>query len=428
MALRNDAGTPFISPEHDPTEEGSSSTARNWYQLWRISPINRTNQDDHPLDGSSLNPDFKFSDKPNNLHIFLVLFIYLGGGTLCFYLVRTQINGKHTNGIVDALYFCIVTMTTLGYGDLVPSTILSKLLACLYVFIGMAIVGNFLSKVADYFVEKQEIALAKALDLQDKLTPSEILNEVVTQKTKYKFLLCLGFLVLLMISGVLVLTLVEKMSIINAVYCVCATITTLGYGDESFSTEGGRIFAIFWILSSTICLAQFFFYLTEIYTERRQRSLLKWVLGRKLTLKDIQASDIDKDNVVSAAELILYKLKEMEKIKEEDIAPLMECFNSLDVDRSGTLTAADIFLALDELYTNGIIFLVLLVISGDSVLTLVEKMNLMKAFYCASVSPLFVPEILFSRRLNLCHLLDTEHLSSNNCLAHFFFHLTEMYS
>ncbi|XP_056695669.1 two-pore potassium channel 1-like [Spinacia oleracea] len=105
---------------------------------------------------------------------------------------------------------------------------------------------------------------------------------------------------------------------------------------------GGRIFVVSWILSSTICLAQFFFYLTELYTERRQKSFLDWVLTRKLTHADIQAADLDDDNVVSAAEFVIMKLKEMEKITAEDVTMLMECFRNLDADDSRTLTAADI--------------------------------------------------------------------------------------
>ncbi|MBY4676032.1 potassium channel family protein [Marinobacterium arenosum] len=41
----------------------------------------------------------------------------------------------------DALYWSFVTATTLGYGDLVPRTKLSKLLAMLIVCIGMVLMG-----------------------------------------------------------------------------------------------------------------------------------------------------------------------------------------------------------------------------------------------------------------------------------------------
>ncbi|KAK6149639.1 hypothetical protein DH2020_017164 [Rehmannia glutinosa] len=211
----------------------------------------------------------------------LVLSAYVGVGALSFFLVRHQIKGSKTNGIIDAVYFCIVTMTTVGYGDLVPDSTISKFLACVFVFIGMALVGLLLSKAADNIVENQEIFLKEGLGLFD------------------------------------------------AFYCVCATITTLGYGDESFSTSGGRLFAVFWILISTICLAQFFYSLAELYTERRRKSLVNWVLSRKLTVSDLEAADLDNDKV-------------MGKINDEDIAMVMEWFKHLDVDQSGTLTKADL--------------------------------------------------------------------------------------
>ncbi|KAM1562495.1 hypothetical protein PS1_005334 [Malus domestica] len=253
--------------------------------------------------------------------VLLLLIAYIGGGTFCFFLMRHQIKGKKTNAILDSMYLCIVTMSTVGYGDLVPDSMLAKLVACVYVFIGMALVGIILGKAADYLVEKQEILLVRAIHFREKFGPPELLKEV---------------------ESTVFLCLVENLEVTDALYCVCSTITTLGYGDESFSTGAGRIFAVFWILSSTICLAQFFLYLAELYTERRQRSLVKWVLTRRLTPSDLEEADLDHDKVVSAAEFIVYKLKEMGKINQEDIALVMEAFNKLDIDHSGTLTASDL--------------------------------------------------------------------------------------
>ena len=46
-----------------------------------------------------------------------------------------------------------------------------------------------------------------------------------------------------------------------------------------------------------------------------------------------------------AAEFIIYKLKEMGKITQEDVSQVMEEFEDLDVDHSGTLTPGDLALA-----------------------------------------------------------------------------------
>ncbi|CAM8900780.1 unnamed protein product [Rhodiola kirilowii] len=282
---------------------------------------------------------------PNFRQIAMLLILYLVAGTICFTLVGQQISGKRTDGILDAVYFCIVTMTTVGYGDLVPDSAASKLLACAFVFSGMAVVGLGVSSAADYLVEKQEILLVRALKMRQKLGATELTQELETNKVRYKLLMVLLLLAILITMGTVFLVFVEKLDFIDAFYCVCSTVTTLGYGDKSFSTTTGRIFAIFWILTSTITVAQFFLYLAELNTETRQKSLVKWVLSKRVTNVDLEAADLDNDGVVSASEFIIYKLKEMGKITQDDIMLVMDEFEELDVDQSGTLSPSDIILA-----------------------------------------------------------------------------------
>ncbi|KAE8125390.1 hypothetical protein FH972_020203 [Carpinus fangiana] len=284
-----------------------------------------------------LHPSFK------KVAIFLA--VYLGVGTVSFYLVGNQIEGTKTDGILDAVYFCVVTMTTVGYGDLVPDSVLTKLLACAFVFTGMALVGLILTKAADYLVEKQEILLVRALHMRQKPGPADILKDIETNGVRYKCITVFILLLVLIISGTIFLTTVEKLDIVDAFYCVCATITTLGYGDKSFSTKVGRAFAVIWILASTIALAQFFLYIAELNAEKRQRALVERVLTRRMTNVDLEAADLDDDGVVGMAEFIIYKLKEMGKISQEDISLIMKEFEDLDVDQSGTLSVSDIMLA-----------------------------------------------------------------------------------
>ncbi|KAB5521215.1 hypothetical protein DKX38_025534 [Salix brachista] len=278
------------------------------------------------------------------------LAIYLGLGTVCFYAVRDDIKGKKSNPIVDSLYFCIVTMTTVGYGDLVPDSAPVKLLACVFVFTGMLLIGLILSKAADYLVEKQEILLIKALHIHQKLDSAAFLKEIETNKVKYKSYLAIIILSVLMLVGTIFLSMVEDLDIIDAFYCVCSTITTLGYGDKSFSTGYGRMFAVFWILTGTIGLGLLFLYIAELFTENRQRALANWVLTRRMTNLDLEAADMDDDGVVGAAEFVIYKLKEMGKISQEDIALVMKEFEDLDADESGTLTASDIMAQTTQTY------------------------------------------------------------------------------
>ncbi|KAF8031812.1 hypothetical protein BT93_D0891 [Corymbia citriodora subsp. variegata] len=288
-------------------------------------------------------PHFLKSTKEHTfMKILIILAAYLGVGSLCFFLLRNQISGKKTHGLLDALYFCVVTMTTVGYGDLVPSTTLAKLLALTYVFAGIALSGLILGKAADFILEKQEVVLVRAIHMNEQVGPAEILKDIESRKIRYNFLTSLVLVVVLTVLGTLYMSLIEKFKFVDAFYCVCSTISTLGYGDKSFLTTGGRIFAVFWILASTICVARFFFYLVELYTESRRTSFAKWVLTRNLTGTDLESADLDHDKVVSAAEFVVYKLQEMGKISQEDGTAILERFQNLDVDHSGTLTTADL--------------------------------------------------------------------------------------
>ncbi|KAL1307327.1 hypothetical protein HN51_049287 [Arachis hypogaea] len=282
---------------------------------------------------------------PSFRKVAIYLVVYIGVGAIVFYLVGNQIKGLKTDGVLDAVYFTIVTMTTVGYGDIVPNSNLTKLLACAFVFTGMALVGLILGKAADYLVEKQEFLLVKALHMHQNVGQREILKEVEVNKTRYKFLLAFFLLLIMIIAGTVFLIMVEKLEFVDAFYCVCSTLTTLGYGDKSFSTEAGRIFAVFWILAGTISLAQVFLYIAELNTESRQKKIVKWVLSKKMTNLDLEAADIDDDGTVGAAEFVVYKLKEMGKISQEDISLLMQEFEELDVDQNGTLSISDLALA-----------------------------------------------------------------------------------
>jgi len=48
------------------------------------------------------------------------LVLYLLVGIICFSLLQEELHGATTTTFVDAMYFAIVTTTTVGYRELVP--------------------------------------------------------------------------------------------------------------------------------------------------------------------------------------------------------------------------------------------------------------------------------------------------------------------
>ena len=51
---------------------------------------------------------------------------------------------------VDSLYFAVVTLTTVGYGDFTPQTTAGKLFTVVYILVGLGILASFIGLIADF--------------------------------------------------------------------------------------------------------------------------------------------------------------------------------------------------------------------------------------------------------------------------------------
>lgn len=58
---------------------------------------------------------------------------------------------------IDSLYFSVITLTTVGYGDFSPQTQGGKVFTIFYIFIGLGMILSFLHTVFEHFNnERQE--------------------------------------------------------------------------------------------------------------------------------------------------------------------------------------------------------------------------------------------------------------------------------
>lgn len=211
--------------------------------------------------------------RPNTRKAVVFLAIYRGIGTICFYAVKSQIKGMKNDGILD---------------------VLSKLLVCAFVLTGVALFALLvLTKAVDYLFNKHAVLIVKALHTYEIADLNGILNEIETSKVRYKCIKILISLPLLILVSTVLQVTIDKMDVVDAIYCSCATITTLGCGDMSFSKSEGLIFAVYWILISCISLTLLFLYVAELNIERRLSSVVKRVLAYKTRHEDLETCVAD---------------------------------------------------------------------------------------------------------------------------------------
>merc|ERR1719272_822716 len=83
-----------------------------------------------------------------------------------------ELPGTNSTGVVtwiDSLYFTMVTLTTVGYGDFHPAAndTVSELFTCLFVLFGILFVSIGLSFFVGNILDQQEKLIASVLDNDD---------------------------------------------------------------------------------------------------------------------------------------------------------------------------------------------------------------------------------------------------------------------
>ena len=97
--------------------------------------------------------------------IFNIILVILSA--LSVYSVEHEINPQFSS-IMDSMWWAFITMTTVGYGDIVPITPEGKFFSVILIGMGILLIGTFTAMVTDYFV-KDKIMLKKLESIENKL-------------------------------------------------------------------------------------------------------------------------------------------------------------------------------------------------------------------------------------------------------------------
>ena len=82
----------------------------------------------------------------------------------------------------ESLWWALVTVTTVGYGDIVPNSIFGKWLAVLLMLVGIGTIGMLTSALTNFFVKENPDEQIKLDKLQDELSSQRILLEKQSEK------------------------------------------------------------------------------------------------------------------------------------------------------------------------------------------------------------------------------------------------------
>ncbi|MBP1910204.1 potassium channel family protein [Methanolobus bombayensis] len=91
---------------------------------------------------------FNMFKEPEFRSIFTLVIFTLSLGTVTYHSIEGWT-------WLDSLYFSVITLTTIGFGDLTPATDLGKIFTIIYVFIGLGILLGFVNASGEHFRKQQ---------------------------------------------------------------------------------------------------------------------------------------------------------------------------------------------------------------------------------------------------------------------------------
>jgi len=164
----------------------------------------------------------KMSDaKKSAVYVAIILGWLVIGGT-GFHMFNT-----HGWNWTKCFYLAAVTMTTVGYGDFVPSRAMTDhILVIVFIWCSVIVIA---------------------------VVSSDLIGIIITAVTKSmerakQFQVQLGLLAAIMVTGIIAMEFLEGWGVLNGLVYVSVTCTTVGYGRLVPSTDHARLFSVPFLL------------------------------------------------------------------------------------------------------------------------------------------------------------------------------------
>ena len=117
--------------------------------------------------------------------LFILSIVVVLVGSILIYSLEYNKPNSEIRSLEDALWWCVQTVTTVGYGDIVPVTSLGKYVAIAYMGFGIAMVTILLSTITSNFYKKRIEAEERRKDKYElDIFKNQLMNKLLDLERK----------------------------------------------------------------------------------------------------------------------------------------------------------------------------------------------------------------------------------------------------
>lgn len=128
---------------------------------------------------------------------------------------------------------------------------------------------------------------------------------------------------------------------VNLIYVFYISIQ-VGYGDIAPKSDGGRMFAVFFMIFGIILLARFASDIMEYLLAKRHQKMMNKIMNNSLvTREQIGEFDADGSGNIDKFEYLSKMLILTNEVEAEVIYKIMQRFNDIDQDKDGNISLED---------------------------------------------------------------------------------------
>ena len=246
---------------------------------------------------------------------------------------------------LECMYFLTVTITTIGYGDITPTSDKSRVFTIFVIIFGVfgvtPIVATSMTSLVKTCFDNVLVWLwaDEGIGKTSKIDPKKAHSHWLT-----KICFVVGFLFIMFMIAVLYMTFNDGFNFSLSLYWTVVSLSSVGYGDVRLDSDEDKAFVIIFVFAALFALSASVSIVQEIMDQEAERKQVLRFLNAKLDMESLAKMDTTGEGVDKLT-FVTHVLSQLGVLDyEKHVQPWLDKFEEFDKDGSGRLDRTDLAL------------------------------------------------------------------------------------